>query len=354
MPMHREKKGFPRRKVLISAAITVLLMALGPLVVDHLTGPLLLGRLLLPLARLLAVIALGLAVGIWIEATGWTRRLGVVTRPLFQFARLSDHCGAAFSAAFFSGTASNAMLADFHRDRKITTRQLFLTNLLSHFPAYFLHLPTTAFIVLPLTGQAGWIYFLLTFSALLLRCTAFLLCGRWFFRDGNKSSSDFEAPSGPDDKRGADQSILAMMRARLPARLIEIAVFVVPIYTAVFIANALGLFGFIRQGLTGLVVSRFIPLESLSLVVVSFAAEFTSGFATAGALLDSGALTAKQAALALLTGNIIAFPVRALRHQLPRYLGVFPVRLGLHLLLMGQGFRILSLLAVAGIYLWAG
>ena len=90
------------------------------------------------------------------------------------------------------------------------------------------------------------------------------------------------------------------------------------------------------------------------MIILSFAAEFTSGFAAAGALLDAGVLTIKQTVLALLIGNILAFPVRALRHQLPRYIGIFSPKMGTEILLMGQGFRICSLILVGMTYYLLG
>ncbi len=56
--------------------------------------------------------------------------------------------------------------------------------------------------------------------------------------------------------------------------------------------------------------------------------------------------------LILLIGNIVAFPIRALRHQLPRYVGIFSTRMGLQILLMGQGVRILSLAVVGMVYFY--
>jgi hypothetical protein len=52
----------------------------------------------------------------------------------------------------------------------------------------------------------------------------------------------------------------------------------------------------------------------------------------------------------LLIGNILAFPVRALRHQLPRYIGIFSPKMGTQLLLLGQGFRVSSIVLVGLIY----
>ncbi len=127
-------------------------------------------------------------------------------------------------------------------------------------------------------------------------------------------------------------------------------VFVVPIYVVVFMVNAIGAFDALREWTTRTVSATFIPVEALSVVALSFAAEFTSGFAAAGALMDAGVLTVKQTVTALLIGNVVAFPIRALRHQLPRYMGIFAPKMGAQLLLMGQGFRVASIVAVGALY----
>jgi hypothetical protein len=67
-------------------------------------------------------------------------------------------------------------------------------------------------------------------------------------------------------------------------------------------------------------------------------------------LLDNEVLTPKQGVLAMVLGNVLAFPFRTMRHQLPRYLGVFTPKMGTQVLLAGQTSRIASLLLVAGLY----
>jgi hypothetical protein len=134
----------------------------------------------------------------------------------------------------------------------------------------------------------------------------------------------------------------------------RITVYVVPIYTLVFVLNAMGVFKLLREALAGYVVTSIMPMESLSVIILSFAAEFTSGFAAAGALLEAGVLSVKQTVLALLIGNILAFPIRAVRHQLPRYIGIFSPKMGTQILLMGQGFRVVSIIVVGILYYWIG
>ncbi len=332
--------------VALSIGFSLLVIVFGWVQVEGLTAGGLADQLLWPLMRLLLFITVGLVVGQAIEATHWTRRLAVVAAPLFRFSRLGMRCSAAFTTAFFSGVAANAMLLNFFKEEKITRQQLFLSNLMNQLPAFFLHLPTTFFIVIPLTGWAGGLYFLLTFIALLIRTVLVVAYGRSFCRPGNSQPADGLSEPGQHTGDRPANSLREAIAQRLPGRLLRIAVWVVPIYLLVFMVNATGGFDIARQWMARFVVTSVLPVESLSVVILSFAAEFTSGFAAAGALLDAGVLTVKQTVIALLAGNIIAFPIRALRHQLPRYMGIFSPKMGLQLLLLGQSLRIVSLIGV--------
>ena len=346
---HRSTR-LPYTALTVSMLLSIVMVGWGWTSLESLTADRMVGRLLWPLMRLLVFITLGLVVGQTIEATGWTRRLAVVAAPLFRFSNLGDRCSAAFTTAFFSGVAANAMLLGFLKEAKITRRQLFLGNLMNHLPAYFLHLPTTFFIVIPLTGWAGALYFLLTFVALILRTLLVMVYGRLFCELDPAAETTVDRTHPQESSRRQAGDLFRAITRRLPGRLTRIAVYVVPIYTLVFMVNAMGGFDTAREWLARFVVTRVLPVESLSVVILSFAAEFTSGFAAAGALMEAGVLTVKQTVIALLAGNVVAFPIRALRHQLPRYMGIFSPSMGLQLLLLGQALRVVSLVAVGVIY----
>ena len=53
---------------------------------------------------------------------------------------------------------------------------------------------------------------------------------------------------------------------------------------------------------------------------------------------------------ALLIGNILSSPLRAVRHQLPYYAGIFKPKLALELIIYNQGFRSISLILAALCY----
>ena len=349
---HHRNKG-STKTLLLSLALSAAVLMVGMHQVVSLNVQLVLLKLFWPLFRLMMFITVGLLIGQIIEATGWTRTLAVLARPLFRFGNLGNQCSAAFTTAFFSGVTANALLLDFLREAKITRKQLYLSNFINQLPAYFLHLPTTFFIVIPLTGLAGVLYFLITFLAVLFRTILFLLYGH-FFLPSRIDENVREVDATDEQKNHGLKGIGDRIKLRLPQRLIRIAIYVVPIYTLVFVLNALGIFQLLREGLADYVVTTFMPMESLSVIILSFAAEFTSGFAAAGALLDAGVLTIKQTVIALLIGNILAFPVRALRHQLPRYIGIFSPKMGTQILLMGQGFRVVSIIFAGVIYYCVG
>ena len=353
--MARRKRKYGLRAVSVVLGTTAVFLAIGMRLSPDLSTDLLVPKLLWPLGRLMLFIGLGLFAGQVIEAAGWTGTLALLARPLFRYGRLGNRCSAAFTTAFLSGAAANAMLLDFYRENRISRKQLFLTNLVNQLPAYFLHLPTTFFIVIPLTGWAGGLYFILTLTATLVRTAGFLVYGHLVLPPQRDTGRQTKGPGtdGPSEKSDW-RNIIKAIRQKLPPRLIGIGIYVIPIYVFIYVINALGFFSLAQAWLAGFVTTAFVPIESLSVVVLSFAAEFTSGFAAAGALMDAGVLTVKQTVLALLIGNVVAFPIRALRHQLPRYMGIFSPRMGTQLLLMGQGFRMLSLLIVGGVYYVVG
>lgn len=343
--MRHKKAKIKTRAFAVSCGISLAILLAGFLSTDGMAIRDVASRLLWPLLRLMFFITVGLAFGQIIELAGWTTKLAVLARPLFRFGKLGPQCSAAFTTAFFSGISANAMLLEFYESGTITKKQLFLSNFINQMPAYFLHLPTTFFIVIPLTHWAGALYFLLTFLAMVFRTILFLIYGHLRIRESPGDAWE-ENTDRPQKKKPA--GLFTAIKERLPARVINVAVYVLPIYVLVYVINKMGVFDLLKDWMAHYVATQIMPMESLSVIILSFAAEFTSGFAAAGALMAAGALTIKQTVLALLIGNVLAFPVRTLRHQLPRYIGIFSPKMGTQMLLMGQSFRISSLI-LAGI-----
>ncbi len=306
-------------------------------------------RLLYPLFKLILFLAFGLFAGILIEGLGWTHRIAQWIRPMTKWGRLKDESGAAFVTSFVSSVTSNAMLMEYYRAGRLSRKELILTYLLNTgLPVYIAHFPTTFFIVSSLAGTAGLIYMLITFCAAVMRSMSILMYTRYSFGKNQPTWSILV------DEPAAGESAKDLVLRRFRDRFTRLVLYTVPIFTLIFLLNQWGGFQILRQGAVGILPADCFPVEAVGLIMFTLAAEFSSGMAAAGALLQTGALTIKQTALALIVGSIISTPIRALRHQLPAYVGLFDLSLGTQLIFLSQSFRIISLLAIAIPYAMVG
>ncbi len=309
----------------------------------HLTAKKVYQQMAWPLLRLLIYMGLGLLLGQAIESLGWAAKLGGWAAPLLRWGHLRRESGASFTAAFFSGILANTMLVTLYQEGQISRRELTITYLFNNaLPVYLLHLPTTFFIILPLVRQAGLIYLGLTLAAAVLRSVALLVYGRLRL-PAAVSTEEAVTASLPEKKENLLQEIWQKFQRRFS----RVILYTLPIYFFIFVLNDWGFFRWLRDAAASHVSLGFLPMEAASVVIFSVATEFTSGIAAAGAFLQAGALTVPQTVLALVLGNIVATPVRALRHQLPTNVGIFSPKLGTELLLLSQVLRLASLLVVA-------
>jgi hypothetical protein len=309
----------------------------------HFTAKKVFPKLAWPLLQILAYMGVGLLLGQAIESLGWAARLGGWVAPLLRWGHLRQESGASFTAAFFSGILANTMLVTLYQEGRISRQEMTITYLLNNgLPVYLVHLPTTFFIILPLTRRAGLIYLGITLAAALIRSAGLLIYSRWLL-PADQGGKDLVAPSAPKKKLGLVQEIWQKFQRRF----FRVILFTLPIYFFVFVLNDWGFFKWLQDAAATHVSLGFLPMEAASVVIFSVATEFTSGVAAAGAFLQAGALTVPQTVMALVLGNIVSTPVRALRHQLPTNVGIFSPKLGTEFLLVSQGLRLLSLLLVA-------
>ncbi len=306
-------------------------------------------RVVWPVSRLMGIMAGALFLSALIEAKGWAGFVSRLSRPLMKMGNLSDWSGTAFTTAFLSGIAASTMLWNAYQDGKISKREMFISALLNvGLPSYFLHLPITLSIIVPLVGKAGIIYLFITFTAALFRTAAVITAGRMLLKKNTSVHLTSHAQEQPPDKE--EKKVLVLFRKYLSQRLSYIALYTVPIYLLVVLARVWGLFDMLKDVSEHLVTTNVIPVEGVSVVVFSIVAEFAAGAAAAGAMLQEGVLNVRQTVAALVLGNIIATPIRAIRHQLPRYLGIYRPAVGIALMVTGQLLRVTSVALAGGLY----
>jgi hypothetical protein len=268
-----------------------------------------------------------------------------------RLGRLKDVAGASFSLAFFSGAAANTMLAEAYEKGEISKREVMLSNLFNSLPTYFLHLPTLFFIAAPFVGAAAGLYVSFTVAAALLRTLAIVLLGRLTLPPLPEGCVTCLLPENTRwDWRGALDKTWKRFKRRLP----RMVFYTIPIYVAFFFLKRWGVFDALEAYMAEHVsFLSWLPPQAMSIIAFHMAAETTAGYAAAGALVATGGLTIKQLVLALLVGNILSSPVRAVRHQFPYYAGIFRPSLAFNLIVSNQLLRAGSIALVTLLYaLW--
>ena len=301
-----------------------------------------------PLLRLIFFISFGLFIGNLIESLNWTHGVARLASPLVRMGNLSDIAGASFSMAFFSAVSANTMLSESYDQQKIGKQELIFANLFNSLPTYFLHLPTLFFIAVPLIKGVALIYVGLTLLAAFLRTLTILVLGRFVL---GKVENQCVSCRLDEQKVTNLSQALGKTWKRFKKRIRRILFITVPIYILVFVFQRIGVFDLLTRLMAeNLSLLSWLNPQSLGIVAVQLMAEMSAGLAAAGALLDSNSLAAREVVLALLAGNVISSPMRAVRHQLPFYAGIFQPRLAVELITYNQLFRTGSIFLVGVFY----
>ncbi len=308
-------------------------------------------NLIWPLIRLIFFISVGLFVANFIESLNWTSKIATLARPLIRFGNLSETAGASFSMALFSGISANTMLSEAYQKKTILKKELILSNLFNSLPTYFLHLPTVFFITAPLIKNAAVIYVGITFGAAIFRTISIVILSRFLL----PVPKNTPGPVPGDDKQlaqGIDwRGALKKSWKRFKKRIRKIIRYTVPIYLLIFLMHRVGIFETLEKGMAEhLSFLPWLTPQAIGIITLHIAAEFTAGLAAAGALLQEGSMDYREVVLALLVGNVLSSPIRAIRHQFPYYAGIFQPKMAIELIIYNQIFRVGSLILMGSIY----
>ena len=193
------------------------------------------------------------------------------------------------------------------------------------------------------------LYVGLTFAAAILQTILVVVAGRIFLPltpQGENNTDETLKRKKISFKEALQKSI-----KRLKKRIVKILKFMVPVYLIFFLLNWYGIFSKIEGYLADNVwFLSWLNPKALGIVVLHVTAEFSAGLAAASVLLAENSLSYKEVVLALLVGNILATPIRAIRHQLPYYTGIYSPALAVQLVTVSQLTRAFCVIAVAIAY----
>lgn len=288
----------------------------------------------------------GIFIANTLEALAWERRLARLAAPLVRLSRMGESSATAFVTSFFSAQTASAILSAAYAEGGISKKELMLANIFNSFPAYLVHLPSVAAVAVALLGKWGAVYLALGLSAALLRTLGTALAGHFML-----PRPDCLDCAIPEEQRRNFSEIIGKIFGSFKKRLLRVLKFTLPIYILFFFVQRWGGFEAAQRFMSE--HASFLPFlnpEALSLVALNFTAETSASMSAAAALLHSGTISGRDIVLALLAGNILSSPVRALRHQLPSYAGYFPVGAATLLVLCNQGVRTASLIMIFALY----
>lgn len=323
--------------------------------------------LLRPMCRLLMGMALGLLIANVLEALRWTRYLGRMAAPLTRFAHMGEVAAASFSLSFMSAAASSALLADAYDKGELNRRELILANLFNSLPAYLLHTPTIFFLTWPVLGFPAVIYVGLTMLAAAGRTALTVLVGRCCLPPGGWTSTDIKpeqcstaratlglcrpADSPEDAPSPLWRTALRKAWARFLRRLPNLLYFTVPVYVLMYVLQDYGYFAMAEDWLAQHAdFLSFLKPQAMGIILLHMAAELGAALGAAGSVLHAGGLSVQDVVLALLVGNILSTPMRAIRHQFPSYAGYYRPAMALLLIVVNQSLRAASLILMAVFY----
>ena len=305
-------------------------------------------KLLLPLLRLAATMGIGLLAASLLESLHWTRFVARLAAPLARAGHLREVSAASFALAFFSPAASNSLLAEAHARGELSRGELVFANLFNSSPTFLVHLPTLFSLVFAFLGPLAFVYVGLTFAAAALRTSCTLLAGRLLLPV--PEAGCVVCPKDDEGRRSWRETVDVTLR-RFRKRIVKLLMFTVPIYILFFILQQAGLFAAAERWLAGHSDwLGFLNPKSLSIVAMHLVAESGAALSAAASMADTGSLAPREIIMALLAGNIISTPMRAVRHQFPSYAGYFTPALALRLVLANQACRAASLVLVTTAY----
>jgi hypothetical protein len=294
------------------------------------------------LAAMLPVFATGVVAAEFIVALGWVNKMAWVTRPLTRLGNLKPECGASFLTAFLSPAAGNAMLVQNFEAGLICRRELVIGAIVNTFPGIVMHWRTMLPIAIPLIGLSAFVYYGLLVLVGFIKTVLALLMGRVFLDHGNASAACVSTGSGGTNSLSWNLFWQSVKKSRkIIFRVIKTTV---PVTGIMFVLIHAGIFDHLSKGLAGL--AAFIPLSAKAIsIVATRLASNVGAFTVAGNLLYAGQVTDREVVLSLLVGNLLASGMN-LRYLIPYYFGIFGSGVGLQVLAISTGLRMVIMTAL--------
>ena len=278
-----------------------------------------------------------------LQAKQWTSKIAWLAKPFTRLGRLHDECGVSFITAIGSPSAANSMLMNLYYNKTIEKKEMYVAVLSNTFPAILMHWRSMLPTLIPILGSTGLLYFCVLLCEGLLRTLVVLLAGRFILK-GVQHGDIFSQQEVEDDHvKGWD---LLKQSFHSSKRLIKrILLITVPVTLLVYVLVPLGVFDMMAEHLQG--VTKFFPVppEGISIIAANFG-QSLAAYTVAGSLLNTGVMTGKFIIISLLSAQVLASIINIFRYSASYYIGIFGHKIGLELMSLSVGLRILTMVTM--------
>ncbi|MDD2708499.1 MAG: hypothetical protein PHV34_10850 [Verrucomicrobiae bacterium] len=292
---------------------------------------------LLPgVARLFGSVFAGIFIGALMETVPIPSRGRRLMHSFVRLSRLPPACGPAFIASFVSPRAGNTMLAAARENGAISRRAMILGALANSFPAAFVHLRSTAFILIPLLGLAGLGYVVFQILAGMSCALAAIGMAHWLPLPDQEKETPLAPPAVHRHSWG---SVFRQAWRQAHRLLWRVSLITLPLFILIswldHNRHLDQLAGLLPASLTSVLPPSALIVTAAHLTNVINAAGVASGF------LRAGELSSTQVLLTFVIGYGLSIPIRAVRHTLPATIGIFSGRDGVWIATLTQIIRLL-------------
>ena len=271
---------------------------------------------------------------------GLMKKFEPLNRPLIKISHLPPEAGLGLVAGIGSTLAANSMLAGFHKDKRISDKEVILSSLLSSTPVYIKETFTYQLpVVFPVLGVfVGMAHLLIFWFSGLVKLFLIILVGRKIL-----PARSIDSPMDcPDDKKHLSNNFKQIIKRAFKNQMKPFMKIVFIYISITFIILLLSHFGILK-----IIESQVTPLTScinlpsnIVTPVATYIIHPIAGISSMGTLLRQGEITNYQTIVALLLGSLILLPVLSLRGLLPKYISLFGFRIGTIIILISTGVSV--------------
>ena len=286
---------------------------------------------------ILTLIFIGLFGAEILVQLGFLRRLEFIGRPLVRVAHLPPESAISFVTAFGSVATANAMLAEFHREKRINDKEAILASILNSTPIYIKEVFTYQLpVIMPALGFRVGLFYLLTFWLSGMAKLIFIILGgrltlkkrKVIVRKGDKKKIRF-----------GDAIFNAFHRQR--KIFLRIASIFVIMSFLVFVFTNLGTLHLIENYISPIATNHFHLPGVVVFPLTTYIVSPLVGIPLIGSLIHSNKITEHDAIITILLGSLVMLPILTLRFYLPHYTAIFGFRLGATILFISMGITML-------------